>query len=198
MWQFDACPVCHAGGRAERRYLDWRRHEERADAIDLHQEPGLLCAATFTISPPPMPEAGERAATRVRERWLHEVSGVLKHWPTAASGWRLLRRHRRCRRHASRSRSARRAAPGTVPKSVTSTCCCGCSLNDPTQRRMRRRTASAFATRMLAGDGSAAALVRARCGRASVVDWEIAEAARKKGWTPAMNAPAQNRRRGCA
>ena len=185
MWQFDACPACHAGGRAERRYLDWRRHEERADAIDLQQEPGLLCAAHLHDLGTADAEAGERAARRARERWLHEVSAALKHWPTAANGRRLLRRDR------------------SVPKPRFAVPFCpACRAKDGAEQRhldlllrllAQRPYAEAYEAAhgvcvrhaMLAGDGSAAKLVRdALRARLGAVDWEIAEAAKERVGRP--------------
>ena len=190
-WQLEACPVCHAGGRAERRYLDWRRHEEHADAVDLHQEPGLLCAEHLHDLAAVDPEAGERAATRVRARWLHEVSGVLKRWPPAASQARTLLRRRR---HVPQARF-------TIPF------CPACRARDGAEERhlelllrllAQRPHAEAYEAAhgvcvrhaMLAGDSAAAARVRrALRARLAVVDWEIAEAARKKGWDARHERP---------
>lgn len=190
-WQLEACPVCHAGGRAERRYLDWRRHEERADAFELHQDPGLLCAEHVHDLAAVDAEAGERAATRVRARWLHEVSGLLKRWPPAASQARTLLRRRR---HVPRARFA-------IPF------CPACRARDDAEERhldlllrllAQRPHAEAYeATHgvcvrhaMLAGDSAAAARVRRALGaRLAVVDWEIAEAARKKGWDARHERP---------
>jgi hypothetical protein len=39
--------------------------------------------------------AGERAVSRARERWLHELSAVLKRWPPPPSRARRLLRRRR-------------------------------------------------------------------------------------------------------
>ena len=190
-WQLEACPVCLAGGRAERRYLDWRRHEERADAVDLHQEPGLLCPGHLHDLATVDPEAGERAATRVRARWLHEVSGVLKRWPPAASPARALLRRRR---HVPRARFA-------IPF------CPACRARDGAEERHldlllrllpQRPQAEAYEAAhgvcvrhaRLAGESAAAARVRrALRARLAVVDWEIAEAARKHGWDARHERP---------
>ena len=190
-WQVDACPVCQAGGRAERRYLDWRRHEEHADAVDLHQEPGLLCAEHLHDLAAVDPKAGERAATRVRARWLHEVSGVLKRWPPETSQARSLLRRRR---HVPQARF-------TIPF------CPACRARNGAEERhlelllrllAQRPHAEAYEAAhgvcvrhaMLAGDSAAAARVRrALRARLAVVDWEIAEAARKKGWDARHERP---------
>ncbi len=190
-WQLDACPVCHAGGRAERRYLDWRRHEERADAVDLQQEPGVLCAVHLHDLGAVDADAGDRAVARARERWLQELSGALKRWPPPPSrGRRLVRRER----HAP----ARRFE---VPF------CPACRARDGAERRhldllirllAQRPYAEAYeATHgvcvrhaIAAGEGAAATLVRgALRARLAVIDWEIAEAARKQGWDARHERP---------
>ena len=190
-WQIDACPVCHAGGRAERRYLDWRRHEERADAVDLDQEPGLLCAEHLHDLAAVDAQAGERAAARVRERWLHEVTGVLRRWPVAASPARPFLRRRR-----------------QVPQVRFSVAFCpACRARDGAEEHhldlllrllAQRPYAEAYeATHgvcvrhaLLVGDSTAAALVRrALRARLAVVAWEVAEAARKNGWDARHERP---------
>ncbi len=190
-WQLDACPACHAGGRAERRYLDWRRHEERGDAVDLQQEPGLLCAAHLHDLATADVDAGERALARVRDRWLHELSAVLRHWPAPAARARRLARRRR---DAPRRRFE-------VPF------CPACRARDGAEERhldlllrllAQRPYAKAYEAAhgvcvrhaMVAGDGATVALVRhALRARLAVVDWEIAEAARKKGWDARHERP---------
>jgi hypothetical protein len=183
-WELAACPVCHAAGRAERRYLDWRRHEERADAIDLQQDPGLLCAAHLHDLAATDIEAGERAAARVRERWVHELTGALKRWPpTPRRRPRVLRRGRR-----------------GLPSRLTIPFCPACSAKEGAERRHldllvrllaqwpyagAYEAAHGMCLRhvLRVGHGPEGTLVRrALRARLSAVDWEIAEAARKKGW----------------
>lgn len=190
-WQLDACPVCQAGGRAERRYLEWRRHEERAGAVDLDQEPGLLCATHLHDLAAMDDEAGLRAASRVRERWRHELDAGLKHWaPAPSPGRRGLRQGR----VAAKPRLA-------IPF------CPACRVRDGAEERhldlllrllARRGYADAYeaahgvclrhATQ--AGTGAAATITRrALRARLDALDWEIAEAARKKGWDARHERP---------
>jgi hypothetical protein len=190
-WQLDSCPVCHAAGRAERRYLDWRRHEERADAIDLDQDPGLLCAAHLHDLAAVDPQAGARAVTRARERWLHELDGVLKRWtPPPRKARRLLRQH-------NRAPAPRFRAP----------LCPACRARDGAEERHLNLLVRLLAQRpyaaaydeahgvclrhaLLAGDGAAPARIRdALRARLSALDWEIAEAARKQGWDARHERP---------
>jgi hypothetical protein len=190
-WQVAACPVCHAADPAERRYLDWRRHEERTDAIDLQHEPGLLCAAHLHDLAATDVEAGERAASRVRGRWLNELSGALERWPPPARpARRLLRR----RRHAPQP-------------SVTVAFCPACRARESAEHRHLDLLVRLLAQRPYAeayeaahgvclrhaprvGDGPAAVLVRhALRARMSALDWEIAEAARKQGWDARQERP---------
>ena len=76
-WAVMACPVCYAAGRAERRYLEWRRREERTDATDLRNEPGVLCAGHLHELATADEDAGARAAARVRAYWLAEFDRFL-------------------------------------------------------------------------------------------------------------------------
>ncbi|HEY7622225.1 MAG TPA: hypothetical protein VH834_20815 [Solirubrobacteraceae bacterium] len=191
-WQLDACPVCHAAGRAERRYLDWRRHEERADAIDLDQDPGTLCAAHLHDLAAADPRAGARAATRVRERWCHELDGLLKRWPPGPSARRRLLTNGRRRAPAPRLRP---------------TVCPACRARDGAEDRhldlivrllAQRPYAEAYESAhglclrhaLRAGDGPAAPRIRhAVHARLLALEWEIAEAARKQGWEARHERP---------
>jgi len=190
-WHVDACPVCLAAGRSERRYLDWRRHEERADAIDLDQDPGLLCAAHVHELAALDERAGGRAARRVRERWVHELDGLLKRWPPPPPRTRRLLRGRR------RAPAPRLRAP----------LCPACRARDGAEERhldlllrllAQRPYADAYDAAhgvclrhaLLAGEGPAAGRIRgALRARLAALEWEIAEAGRKQGWDARHERP---------
>jgi hypothetical protein len=192
-WQHAACPICLAASRAERRYLDWRRHEERSDAIDLHQEPGVLCASHLHDLAAADAQAGARAAGRARQRWLHELNAVLRHWPPPPRT-RLLQL---------------RQAP--APRRFEAPFCPACQACAGAERRhldlllrllAQRPNADAYERghgvclrhASATGDGPSATLVRhALRARLREIEWEVAEAARKKGWDARHERPGPER-----
>lgn len=181
-WELDACPVCHEGAVAERRYLEWRRHEERADAPDLGHDPGLLCAAHLQDLSASDAEAGRRAAARVRSRWMAELDRALERWPSPRGpGARLLRRRG----------SQTRVNPSFCPACKTRAGAEARQLDLLLRLLAQRPYAEAYESThglclrhvLLVGDRPASPLVRdALRARLSVVDWEIEEAARKQAW----------------
>jgi hypothetical protein len=190
-WQLEACPVCHAGGRAERRYLDWRRHEERADAVDLQQEPGVLCAAHLHDLAVADPHAGERAGNGARERWLHELAATLKQWPQSTPGRRRFRR----RGHGGARRRfevpfcpACRARDGAEERHLDLVT--RLLAQPPYAEAYDAAHGACVRHARLAGDSAAARHMRAAVrARLDVVAWEIAEAARKQGWDARHERP---------
>jgi hypothetical protein len=195
-WRVPACPACLAGGRAERRYLDWRRHEERADAVDLRHEPGLLCATHLHDLAAADEHAAARATGRVRERWVADLDRLLEANPELLTG-----PDRRSRR--------RRGAP--PPPRLRLASCPACEARDGAERRQldlvqrllaRPAYARAYESAhglclahvLQATDAAAAPVLRRELrGHLRELDWEIAEAARKQRWDARHERPGPER-----
>jgi hypothetical protein len=194
-WQQASCPICSTASRAERRYLEWRRHEERSDAIDLHQEPGVLCASHLHDLGALDAQAGARAASRARQRWLHELNATLRHWPSPPP----------------RTRQLLPRPPAPPPRRFEVPFCPACEARLGAERRhldlllrllAQRPNADAYERAHGAcvrhasgtGDGPSATLVRhVLRARLREIGWEIAEAARKKGWDARHERPGPER-----
>jgi hypothetical protein len=189
-WSVDACPACSAGGHAEKRYLEWRRHEERADASDLRTDPGVLCAAHLHDLAADDPEAGERAAARVRRAWVERLDRALERWPEPQG------------RRRGEASAAVRVKPGVCP---------ACRAREIAEERhldltLRLLGRRAYARRYeashglclrhveLAGETVLAPFLRDLLrAQLDALDWEIAEAHRKHAWDARHERPGPER-----
>ena len=179
-----ACLVCDAAGRVERRYLEWRRREERTDATDLRNEPGVLCAGHLHELATADEKAGGRAAARVRAYWLAEFDRFLARADLAA------RLKRPCAPAPRRSGADALAAP---PLRACEACGGAAARRFDLVLRLLARPDYARAYEaahglclrhaLAAGSGPVASFVQKELqARLSELDWEIAEAARKQRW----------------
>lgn len=179
-----ACPVCSAAGPAERRYLEWRRREERTHATDLRNEPGVLCAGQLHELAIADEKAGARAAARVRAYWLAEFDRFLARADLLPDSSGPARRRRG-------ARAPTRLRPAPCPACEAREVAAARRLDLVLRRLARPDYARAYEAAhglwlrhaLAAGSGPVASFVQKELqARLSELDWEIAEAARKQRW----------------
>ncbi len=175
-----ACLVCDAAGRVERRYLEWRRREERTDATDLATSPGCCAPATCMSSPLPTrrQEAGRGPGSAY---WLAEFDRFLARADLLPDSSGPARRRRGARAPTRLRPAACEACGGAAARRF-----------DLVLRLLARpdyarayEAAHGLCLRhaLAAGSGPVASFVQKELqARLSELDWEIAEAARKQRW----------------
>ncbi len=77
----DACPICLAGGLAERRYLEWWTHASHTDDPSLRTDPGELCSAHLHDLALADAPAGRRAIDRKRGATMRALELLLAAMP---------------------------------------------------------------------------------------------------------------------